>query len=138
MGAGTRDVNKAIQDFEKKFKDKTKNNWADRANFQPVSGKYTLLEMDASGDGEETVTAVVKTVRKYLHKIKQKLNFNTFLLVYKEDGKVIDTLPSKLDPTTQSLIKLIYDTDMFKNAMKEFDIGNVSRFIITTNCIKFI
>ncbi|ROT65082.1 poly [Penaeus vannamei] len=35
----------AIKAFEKKFKDKTRNNWADRDNFEPVAKKYTLLEM---------------------------------------------------------------------------------------------
>ena len=34
-----------IKYFEKKFKDKTKNNWAKRDNFQPKTGKYTLLDM---------------------------------------------------------------------------------------------
>ncbi len=47
-------VDQAIKDFEKKFKDKTKNNWADRANFQVASGKYTLLEMDSSADADCT------------------------------------------------------------------------------------
>lgn len=43
----------AVKDFEKKFKDKTKNNWADRASFQPVAGKYTLIEMDGEEEDEE-------------------------------------------------------------------------------------
>ena len=49
--------NNAIKDFEKKFKDKTRNNWADRASFKPVAGKYTLLEM-AGDDEEDDVDAV--------------------------------------------------------------------------------
>lgn len=39
-----------------------------------------------------------------------------------------DSKPKKiknctLDKTTQGLIKLIFDNDMFNNAMKNFDIG---------------
>ena len=42
----------AIKDFEKKFKDKTRNAWANRASFAPVAGKYTLIEMD-DDDGDD-------------------------------------------------------------------------------------
>lgn len=38
-----KDENKAIKSFEKKFKDKTKNNWSDRGTFVKVSGKYHFL-----------------------------------------------------------------------------------------------
>ena len=44
------DVNGAIKSFEKKFKDKTANNWNERTSFVPKSGKYTLIEMDAGAD----------------------------------------------------------------------------------------
>lgn len=46
----------AIKDFEKKFKDKTKNNWSDRANFVSHTGKYTLIEVDGEQDAEVKVT----------------------------------------------------------------------------------
>jgi hypothetical protein len=32
---------------------------------------------------------------------------------------------SKLDKTTQGLLKLLFDNDMFKDCMKKFDIGIV-------------
>ena len=47
------DAASAIKAFEKKFKDKSSNNWANRDNFNPVKGKYTLIEMDTGGDEEE-------------------------------------------------------------------------------------
>lgn len=47
----------AVKNFEKKFKDKTKNAWADRDDFKPVKGKYTLIEM--ANDGEDDVDAAV-------------------------------------------------------------------------------
>lgn len=49
----------AVKDFEKKFKDKTKNNWSDRLNFVSHSGKYTLIEVDGEQDAEVKVNANV-------------------------------------------------------------------------------
>lgn len=45
----------AAKDFEKKFKDKTKNNWSDRSNFVSHPGKYTLIEVDGEQDAEVKV-----------------------------------------------------------------------------------
>lgn len=98
LGASYPDVDKAIKDFEKKFKDKTKNDWSDRANFKPVSGKYTLIEMDGGDEAEEEVQVPDPNINSGDHQ------------------------PSKLDVQTQNLIRLIFDTDMFKNAMKNLDI----------------
>ena len=44
-----------IKDFKKKFTDKTKNKWENRANFEPKPGKYTLLEMDDDDDEADEV-----------------------------------------------------------------------------------
>ena len=63
----------AIKDFEKKFKDKTQNKWADRASFKPVAGKYTLLEM-AGDDGEDDVDAV-SSFEFLCHAFRLELNF---------------------------------------------------------------
>jgi hypothetical protein len=52
---GFTDAQSAIKSFEKKFKDKTSNNWANRASFNPVKGKYTLIEMDSGADEETDV-----------------------------------------------------------------------------------
>ncbi len=53
------DVQKAIDDFTKKFYDKTHNQWCNREQFKPVAGKYTLLEM---GDEEEAAATPVQPV----------------------------------------------------------------------------
>lgn len=45
----------AIKDFEKKFKDKTKNSWNDRSNFVSHAGKYTMIEVDGEQDAEVKV-----------------------------------------------------------------------------------
>lgn len=48
-------VDGAVKDFEKKFKDKTKNNWSDREAFVSHPGKYTLIEVDGEQDSEVKV-----------------------------------------------------------------------------------
>lgn len=40
------DLSKAKEIFQKKFLDKTKNNWEDRGKFEKVPGKYDMLQMD--------------------------------------------------------------------------------------------
>lgn len=55
---------KAIKDFEKKFYDKTRNNWSERETFIAVHGKYTLLEM---GDEEEEELPVTKVMLSLLY-----------------------------------------------------------------------
>ena len=44
--------------FQKKFSDKTKNKWEDRANFRAVPGKYTLIEMDEEDEDESEVCSL--------------------------------------------------------------------------------
>lgn len=45
----------AIKDFEKKFKDKTKNSWSNRSDFVSHAGKYTMIEVDGEQDAEVKV-----------------------------------------------------------------------------------
>ncbi|KAJ3602176.1 hypothetical protein NHX12_029935 [Muraenolepis orangiensis] len=59
--AGYISANDAIKEFEKKFKQKTKNNWADRDNFVTHKGKYTLIELDRRTEVDE-VDGTTKTV----------------------------------------------------------------------------
>ncbi|KAK7496119.1 hypothetical protein BaRGS_00012529 [Batillaria attramentaria] len=89
----------AVKDFEKKFSDKTKNKWADRENFQAKPGKYTLLEMAGDDDDDEDTVDAGSAPRS--------------------DQKVAKCT---LDNTTQSLVQLIFDHNMFRDTMKNFDI----------------
>lgn len=91
-------LEQAVKEFEKKFKDKTKNNWSDRENFVPHPGKYTLIEVDGDEDAEVKVA------------------------VDRVDGKTKNILPCSLDKNTQNLIELIFSTDMFKEAMEEMNL----------------
>lgn len=102
----------AVKDFEKKFKDKTKNNWTDRMNFVSHPGKYTLIEVD----GEQDAEVKVDTVDGKREKVSKNV------------------LPCTLDEATQKLIKLIFSNDMFKEAMegmnldiKKMPLGKLSK-----------
>ncbi|KAJ3108880.1 Poly [ADP-ribose] polymerase 2 [Phlyctochytrium planicorne] len=89
----------AIRDFESKFKDKTKNRWDDRANFEKVAGKYYLLERSWGDDDEEPAEEDTK----------------------KEDAKNDEAkVPeSTLDAPVQDLIKLIFDLKKMEQEMTE-------------------
>ncbi|XP_070814565.1 protein mono-ADP-ribosyltransferase PARP3 [Chaetodon trifascialis] len=105
----------AIKDFEKKFKDKTKNNWSDRLNFVSHAGKYTLIEVDGEQDAEVQMDSV--------------------------DGQTVkiikNVLPCSLNDATKKLIELIFSNDMFKEAMecmnldiKKMPLGKLSKMQI--------
>ncbi|XP_076829790.1 poly [ADP-ribose] polymerase 2 [Brachyhypopomus gauderio] len=47
------DLSQAKAVFEKKFFDKTKNEWAGRAKFEKIPGKYDMVFMDYSADDKE-------------------------------------------------------------------------------------
>lgn len=45
----------AIKDFEKKFKDKTKNAWGDLSTFKKIPGKYQLVETEETEGDDSSV-----------------------------------------------------------------------------------
>ena len=120
-------VDAAVKQFKSKFKDKTKNDCMyqrkiyffvflitikifsgdTRANFVKVKGKYDII--DVAGDGDEEEEEEEKQKTSTIPKT-----------VADKDGTVYAA--SKLDSATQSLIRLIFDTDMFKEALKTYDI----------------
>lgn len=111
-------VDKAIACFEKKFKSKTNNNWENRANFKPYSGKYTMIEVsyESDDDGDEGEDEGI------------------FSEAGKKKRKEAEQIQSKLDPRVQDLISMISNIDTMKDTMKEFEIdlerlplGNLSK-----------
>ncbi|KAG8436109.1 hypothetical protein GDO86_007281 [Hymenochirus boettgeri] len=92
----------ARKDFEKKFKDKTKNSWSEKGNFTPHAGKYTMIEVQHNDDNEESGEASVK--------------------VDLVDGVCKKILPCSLDKPTQDLMTLIFSNDMFKEAMQTMNL----------------
>ncbi|XP_067417268.1 protein mono-ADP-ribosyltransferase PARP3 [Emydura macquarii macquarii] len=93
----------AKKDFEKKFRDKTKNSWVERENFVAHPGKYTLIEVQPGAEEEGEVTVKVDSVDGG-KRSKQK------------------TLPCTLDKATQELVSLIFSNNMFKEAMQTMNI----------------
>lgn len=100
-GTGPNSLDSVIKEFEKKFKDKTKNNWSDRANFVTHPGKYTLIEVDGDEDAEVKVDTVDAPS-------KPKVESNI--------------LPCTLDGSTQKLIDLIFSKQMFQEAMEAMNL----------------
>ncbi|NWU04364.1 PARP3 polymerase, partial [Urocynchramus pylzowi] len=93
----------AKKDFEKKFREKTKNSWAARENFIAHPGKYMLIEVQP-GAGQEVEAA---------------------LRVDAVDGDKVckqRVLPCTLDRATQDLVSLIFSSDMFRDAMQTMNI----------------
>ena len=76
-----------------------------RDQFKKIAGKYDLIDVAGDGDDEEEEQQTAVTKRA---------------TVEDKDGVVYAA--SKLDTATQSLIRLIFDTDMFKDALKTYDI----------------
>lgn len=62
---GPSDLASAVKDFEKKFRDKTKNKWEERNSFKPVKGKYTLIEMADEEEDEVDAPVSGKIVRQF-------------------------------------------------------------------------
>ncbi|XP_010786137.1 poly [ADP-ribose] polymerase 2-like [Notothenia coriiceps] len=68
------DLLKAKDIFRKKFTDKTKNEWEDRATFDKVAGKYDMVYMDYStNEKEENTTVMDAAPKKRISKLNEKL-----------------------------------------------------------------
>ncbi|KAM8850853.1 poly [ADP-ribose] polymerase 2 isoform 1-T1 [Spinachia spinachia] len=68
------DLLKAKDVFKKKFLDKTKNDWEQRASFEKVPGKYDMVFMDYStSKKEENLTAVDAAPQKKTCKLDVKI-----------------------------------------------------------------
>ncbi|XP_042557039.1 poly [ADP-ribose] polymerase 2 [Dipodomys spectabilis] len=90
------DLTRAKEIFQKKFFDKTKNNWEDREKFEKVPGKYDMLQMDyATNTQEEDETKQYQSLSDALKP------------------------PSKLDLRVQELIKLICNIQAMEEMMIE-------------------
>ncbi|KAM4881465.1 poly [ADP-ribose] polymerase 2 isoform 2-T2 [Thomomys bottae] len=89
------DLTKAKEIFQKKFLDKTKNNWEDREKFEKVPGKYDMLQMDYATNTQEED----ETKQESLHDALKPA--------------------SKLDLRVQELIKLICNIQTMEEMMIE-------------------
>lgn len=108
LGNGTLDDAKRC--FKAKFKDKTSNNWEDRAKFVAKPGKYTLIEIERSA----AAAAKAEEIEEKLKEIDKE--------AAKVQTKVKGIAPSKLHPSIEKFMNLIFDHDVFRGAMASFDI----------------
>ncbi|KAG7525359.1 poly [ADP-ribose] polymerase 2 [Solea senegalensis] len=67
------DLLKAKNFFTKKFLDKTKNEWEQRASFDKVAGKYDMVFVDYSTNEKEEEKEEVSTVAKKVSKLDVKV-----------------------------------------------------------------
>ncbi|XP_033853005.3 poly [ADP-ribose] polymerase 2 isoform X1 [Acipenser ruthenus] len=86
------DLLKAKDIFKKKFLDKTKNEWDERAQFEKVAGKYDIVQMDYSTKEDDEV---------------------------KKECKAQKHEESKLDKRVQSLIELISNIQAMEECILE-------------------
>lgn len=111
---GNGSLHDALNEFEKKFKDKSGLSWADR-EAMPKSGKYAFIERSYTADSDhEEGAASTKTEDK------------------------LDTFESKLHPAVQNLMALIFNQDYFAATMaamnydvKKLPLGKLSKNAIT-------
>ncbi|KAF8985684.1 hypothetical protein CPC16_008566 [Podila verticillata] len=93
------DINSGMREFENKFKSKSGNRWEDRDNFEKSPGKYFLLPPDDGDSDDEDEETKAESSVKEEHPIPE----------------------SKLHPKVQSLMGLIFNTQMMNRQMKELD-----------------
>ncbi|OIW28197.1 PARP-domain-containing protein [Coniochaeta ligniaria NRRL 30616] len=100
---GRGDLDDAIKQFEKKFKDKSGLKWDDRMS-DPKPAKYTYLERSYGESSDEEEPEAGNTTKDD-----------------KGSGQSSALPPSKLEAATQDLMKLIFNQDFFNEAMKEMN-----------------
>lgn len=97
------DLNKAKSIFERKFYDKTHNQWSDKDTLEKVPGKYDLVVKDYESDPKDFNDDFDAAVKKtQLEKSKQPVP------------------ESKLDKNVQDLIELICNVKEMESMLKEF------------------
>jgi len=113
------DLQRAKNVFEKKFKDKTYNDWADKDSFEKVNGKYDLVKMDYSAGG-----SVDEPDSKPAAKVKSE--------------KSKPAVESCLDKAVQDLISLICDIRTMEQSVieMEYDTKKAPLGKITTDQIR--
>ena len=152
------DAEKAISIFEKKFSDKTRNDWSERHNFVKVSGKYDLVGTDLGNDdededGEDLVDIGVSTeIKKEENglskpdvskengksKSKSKINSSTRSIQGISTNPISEPVECKLELAVQDLIRMICDVRTMEQAARdiEFDTKKTPLGKISTDQIK--
>ena len=131
----------AAKEFKKKFKDKTKNDWDKRDSFVPQPGKYTLIDMGDEDEDEGAMVSVAMTMlshtsiaclyvfisisgsgRNRCSRCSTK-NKAVHTRQTHSSEKINTILDLQFLYSLQELVKLLFDTDMFRESMQSLDIG---------------
>lgn len=97
-----KDQDSCEKTFAKKFRDKTSNAWDNRDEFLAVVGKYEMLEIDYAAKKEDYAEPLLMTLKN------------------KQEN--VEYLPSTLPEKTCKLIELLFEKDMYTDALREFEI----------------
>ena len=99
---GPYDLDSALKDFNKKFREKTGLGWTNR-HATPKSGKYTFLEKiyDESDDEAKPQSS----------KVKDEANSNG--IGPSKEASTSEAVPCSLHPSLQSLMQLIFNEKHF-------------------------
>lgn len=110
--------------WEKKWKDKTKNDWKDRENFVKKAGAYSPMDIE-----EEEETKPKK--KTYSDEPDAEEESRT-------EPREEEFTPSFLEPRLKSLIDLIFDSNMLARSMadlkidiKKMPLGKINRNLVT-------
>jgi predicted DNA-binding WGR domain protein len=88
------DVEKAMKEFAKAYREKTRNAWKSPLPFQKVDGKYHPIEVDTNPEPEDKAG--------------------------KTKAKIIPTAPSKLHIRLQKLLEMLFDVNSMKQSMRDY------------------
>lgn len=94
----------AIQQFKRKFRDKTATEWDDRAQFKPQPGKYSIVGVVGTGQ-TGNINADV-----------EKLNQRNQIISAR-----IRSVKSTLTPEIYELMSQIWDINRMNRTLKELD-----------------
>lgn len=110
-----------IQAFEKQFKTKTGNNWANAKNFSKQPGKYFMSEID--------YTAEIKNLQNQqqpapTNQINNTGNNNNSVMgaLLGSTSNLVALPQSKLSPKVQKLLSLFSDLSMMQDTMVSLEI----------------
>lgn len=105
------DQDTAEKAFAKKFRDKSGNHWTDRGTFQHVRGKYDLVEVDHTAKEEDEVDADSDGERPRVKGVEPRAV-----------ERVQEYLPCTLDGPTQELVDMLFEKELYSEAMEAFDV----------------
>jgi WGR domain len=92
---------KAVNEFKKKFSEKTGNKWENRDQFIATQGKYTLIEMGDAEDTEAESSNQVKLFLTVLLEVNSSELLHPYTVYCKKNCNVRENVPDRRTPFFQ-------------------------------------